>query len=98
MIVEPCRLIQPSGGWGSLSNPIKYTNFKWDGTDSFQIYGAKGGGHCGFSAAGDVRPGDNNAPELLFSCAWNGENSYGSIYGLYKNKGWPSSIDLNILN
>lgn len=91
-------IYQPSGGWGSISNPIKYTNFKWDGTDSFQIYGAKAGGYCGFSGAGDVRPSDKNAPELLFSCPKNGENSYGSVYGLYKNKGWPSSIDLNNLN
>ncbi|HWB10531.1 MAG TPA: VCBS repeat-containing protein [Pirellulales bacterium] len=93
---------QPTGGWSSLlsSDQLKYGSFHWDGTDSFQIYGPKASSTCGTSApafVGDVRPGDKGAPEIMVSCP-TGETSHGSIYGLYKNKGWPSSIDLNQLN
>ncbi|HWB12728.1 MAG TPA: FG-GAP repeat protein [Pirellulales bacterium] len=99
-------IYQPSGGWPSST--MQYSNFHWDDTDSFQIYGPEAGSKCGSRNmgsgetyppfAGDVRYGDHGAPEILISCPPDGEDSYGSVYGLYKNKGWPSSIDLNQLN
>jgi hypothetical protein len=90
-------IYQPSGGWGT--NLLQYYNFKWDGTDSFQIYGPAANNYCGTAGAvaGDVRPGDNNKPEIMINCSI-GKTGYGAVYGLYKNKGWPSSIDLNKLN
>ena len=96
--------LQPSSGWPAT---VKYSNFHWDGTDSFAIYGPAAGAKCGWynpliiPFVADVRPGDNS-PEIIISCYGHGENSYGSIYGLYENKkyfgGWKSSIDLNTLN
>lgn len=77
---------------------LKSSNFKWDGTDGFQIYGSKANDYCGGggnrrgACAGGVRPGDNGAPEIMIQCAI-GKTGYVAVYGLYKNKGWPSSFD-----
>lgn len=96
---------QPSGGWPTV---MHYNSFNWNAVDSFQIYGPVANSGCGAHNfvtgsgyppfAADVRPGDKGAPEILVSCPSNGENSYGSVYGVYKNAGWQSSFDLYSLN
>lgn len=94
-------VFRPSGGWTSGAS-YNYVNWTWSGTSTngFQIDGPIANSVCGTTSAvaGDVRTGDGGAPEIIISCPGYGENSYGSVYGLYKNKGWPSSIDLSQLN
>jgi hypothetical protein len=93
---------QPAGGWSSVltSDVLDYYSFKWDGTDSFMIEGPKDNSSCGWASSpfvADVRYGDKGAPEIMVYCS-TGEPGHSAVYGLYKNHGWPSSIDLNQLN
>ena len=98
--------LQPAAGWSSVltagpPSTLRYATYHWDGSDGFQIYGPQANTLCDYSTeppyVADVRPGDN-APEIIISCEHIGENAWGSIYGLYRNKGWPMARDLNDLN
>jgi len=94
-------MYQPAGGWPSLA----YTNFHWDGTDSFMIYGPKANSNCGirgsqsgFIGVADVRPGDGGKPEIMIDCQIGETGMSSDIYGIYENSKWPATFDLNTLN
>jgi type II secretory pathway pseudopilin PulG len=90
-------MYQPVSGWPST---VRYSDFLWDGTDSFQIYGPVANSYCTngtFAFVADVRPGDGGKPEILINCNI-GEPGIPATYGIFGKTTWPASFDLNDLN
>jgi len=84
-------MLQPQSGWPTVVNSSDYS---WDGTDSFYIYGAKSGDKFGdgwsvhgFPTLADLRPGDGS-PELIFYAG------RGKVVALFPRSKWPAYFDL----